>query len=91
MSFIFAIVLAIVVFGKIALDNSEKKASDREFAQAMEKFSDERKNWIDKVVDKQLEEQLEQDIYIGANREQFLEEVKQAYSDMGKDTSNIFM
>ena len=91
MSFILAIILAVVVFGKIALDNSEKKASDREFAQAMEKFSDENRNWIDKVVDKQLEEQLEQDIYIGANREQFLEEVKQAYSDMGKDTSNIFM
>ena len=91
MSFILAIILAIVVFGKIALDNSEKKASDREFAQAMKKFSDANKSWIDKVVDEQLEEQLEQDIFIGEKREQFLEEVRQAYSEMSKDTSNIFM
>ena len=91
MSFILAIVLAIVVFGKIALDNSEKKASDREFAQEMKRYSDANKNWIDKVVDEQLEGRLEQDIYIGENREQFLEEVRQAYLDMGKDTNNIFM
>ena len=91
MSFILAIILAIVVFGKIALDNSEKKASDREFAQAMKSFSDANKSWIDKVVDEQLEEQLEQDIFIGEKREQFLEEVRQAYSEMSKDTSNIFM
>ena len=45
MSFILAIILAVVVFGKIALDNSEKKASDREFAQAMKSFSDANKSW----------------------------------------------
>lgn len=91
MSFILAIILAFVVFGKIALDNSEKKASDREFAREMEKFSIEKKSWIDKVVDERLEEQLAQDIYISERREQFLEEVRQAYSEMGRDTNSVFI
>ena len=85
MAFIITIVLAILVFGKIALDKTEKNMSDKEFEKGIKTFSEAKELWFAKVIDEQLEIQLEQMIYTGENRDSIMSEVKQSYAEMGKE------